>query len=85
MVPLDPKESEKIYDVLKSGSVYGITVPHTIALLDRAEKLKVLKTHPQLLSLQVDDNGKISMALNRNVDKITFSSNYGEEGQVLIM
>lgn len=79
MVPLDPKESEKIYDVLKSGSVYGITVPHTIALLDRAEKLKVLKTHPQLLSLQVDDNGKISMALNRNVDKITFSSNYGEE------
>ncbi len=78
MIPLDPKDSDKIYDTLKNGSAYGITVPHTTAMLDRKEKLKVLNSHPQLVSMQVDDNGTINMTLNKEMEKITFSSNYGE-------
>ena len=38
--------------------------------MTREEKLKVLESHPQLLSLQVDDNGLINIKLNKKVDKI---------------
>ena len=61
------------YDTLKSGAAYGITVPHTVAMLDRSEKIKVLDTHPQLLSMQVQDN-TLNIKLNRQVDKIAFSA-----------
>lgn len=78
MIPLDPAtEADKLYNTLKSGAAYGITVPHTVALLDRSEKLKVLKTHPQLLSMQVIDNNTLNIKLNRKVDKIAFSSDNG--------
>ncbi len=78
MIPLNPEtESDKLYDTLKSGAVYGITVPHTIAVLDRSEKVKVLDTHPQLLSMQVDDN-TLNIKLNRMVDKIVFSADNGK-------
>ncbi len=79
MIPLEPSKYELVYDTLKQGSAYGITVPHSIAALNRDEKLKVLESHPQLISLQVDDNGLINIKLNRNVDKITFTSDNGVE------
>lgn len=77
MIPLNPeKEADKLYDTLKSGAAYGITVPHTIAVLDRSEKVKVLDTHPQLLSMQVQNN-TLNIKLNRQVDKIAFSADNG--------
>lgn len=77
MIPLNPEtESDKLYDTLKSGAAYGITVPHTVAMLDRSEKLKVLDTHPQLLSMQVQNNN-LTIKLNRMVDKIAFSADNG--------
>lgn len=77
MIPLNPeKEADKLYDTLKSGAAYGITVPHTIAVLDRSEKVKVLDTHPQLLSMQVQNN-TLNIKLNRMVDKIVFSADNG--------
>ena len=79
MIPLEPSKYELVYDTLKQGSAYGITVPHAIAMLNRDEKLKVLENHPQLLSLQVDDDGLINIKLNRQVDKITFTSDNGVE------
>ncbi len=79
MIPLEPSRFELVYDTLKQGSAYGITVPHRIAALNREEKLKVLESHPQLLSLQVDDNGLINIKLNKKVDKITFTADNGKE------
>lgn len=79
MVPLNPSQYELVYDTLKQGSAYGITVPHAVAMLNREEKLKVLENHPQLLSLQVDDNGLVSIKLNKTVDKITFTTDDGVE------
>lgn len=77
MIPLNPDtEADKLYDTLKSGAAYGITVPHTIAVLDRSEKVKVLDTHPQLLSMQVQNN-TLNIKLNRMVDKIVFSADNG--------
>ncbi len=77
MIPLNPDtEADKLYDTLKSGAAYGITVPHTVAMLDRSEKVKVLDTHPQLLSMQVQDN-TLNIKLNRQVDKIAFSADNG--------
>ncbi len=78
MIPLNPDtQADKLYDTLKSGAAYGITVPHTIAALDRSDKLEVLKTHPQLLSMQVD-NDTLYIKLNRIVDKIVFSADNGK-------
>lgn len=79
MIPLDPSQHEKVYDVLKQGSAYGITVPHAIAMLNRDEKLKVLENHPQLLSLQVSKNGLVKIKLNKKVDNITFTADNGIE------
>ncbi|WP_242345682.1 hypothetical protein [Mucispirillum schaedleri] len=78
MIPLNPDtEADKLYDTLKSGAAYAVTVPHIIAILDRSEKLKVLNTHPQLLSMQVADN-TLNIKLNRMVDKIVFSADNGQ-------
>ncbi len=78
MIPLNPDtEADKLYDTLKSGAAYAVTVPHIIAILDRNEKLKVLNTHPQLLSMQVADN-TLNIKLNRMVDKIVFSADNGQ-------
>ena len=78
MIPLNPAtEADKLYDTLKSGAAYAVTVPHIIAILDRSEKLKVLNTHPQLLSMQVADN-TLNIKLNRMVDKIVFSADNGQ-------
>lgn len=78
MIPLNPEtEADKLYDTLKSGAAYGITVPHLVAVLDRSEKIKVLNTHPQLLSMQVNGN-TLNIKLNRLVDKITFSADNGK-------
>lgn len=82
MIPLDPSQHEKVYDVLKQGSAYGITVPHAVAALDREEKLKVLENHPQLLSLQVSKNGLVKIKLNKKVDNITFTADNGIEKAV---
>lgn len=77
MIPLNPNtDADKLYDTLKSGAAYGITVPHTVAVLNRSEKLKVLKTHPQLLSMQVQGS-TLNIKLNRVVDKIVFSADNG--------
>ena len=78
MIPLNPDTTaDKLYDTLKSGAAYAVTVPHIIAILDRSEKLKVLNTHPQLLSMQVADN-TLNIKLNRMVDKIVFSADNGQ-------
>ncbi len=78
MIPLNPDtEADNSYDTLKSGAAYAVTVPHIIAILDRSEKLKVLNTHPQLLSMQVADN-TLNIKLNRMVDKIVFSADNGQ-------
>ena len=78
MIPLNPDtEADKLYDTLKSGAAYAVTVTHIIAILDRSEKLKVLNTHPQLLSMQVADN-TLNIKLNRMVDKIVFSADNGQ-------
>ena len=78
MIPLNPDtEADKLYDTLKSGAAYAVTVPHIIAILDRSEKLRVLNTHPQLLSMQVADN-TLNIKLNRMVDKIVFSADNGQ-------
>ena len=45
-------------------------------MIDRSEKVKVLDTHPQLLSMQVQNN-TLNIKLNRQVDKIAFSADNG--------
>lgn len=76
MVPVDTDNMSLLYDTLKNGSTYAVSLSHKLALLDRPEKRKVLEDLPKLLYIK-EDKDNVTIKLSKQADKITFISDKG--------
>lgn len=76
MVPVNTDNMSELYDTLKNGSTYAVSLSHKLAMLDRKEKKKVLEKLPSLSYIK-EERGIVTIKLSEKADKITFISDNG--------
>lgn len=77
MVPVNTDNMSELYDTLKNGSTYAVSLSHKLAMLDRKEKKKVLEKLPSLSYIK-EERGIVTIKLSEKADKITFISDNGK-------
>ncbi len=78
MIPVRPAADNvsEIFQALKTGAAYAYSLSDNITSLPMQDKLNALNNLPYLTSMQVNNN-KLTVKLNKNVDKIVFSADNG--------
>lgn len=77
MVPVNTDNMSELYNTLKNGSTYAVSLSHNLAMLDRKEKKKILEKLPSLSYIK-EERGIVTIKLSEKADKITFISDNGK-------
>lgn len=77
MVPVNTDNMSELYETLKNGSTYAVSLSHNLAMLDRKEKKKILEKLPSLSYIK-EERGIVTIKLSEKADKITFISDNGK-------
>lgn len=79
MIPVNPATDNvsEIYQALKTGAAYAYNLSDNITSLSIPDKLNALNNLPYLTSMQINNN-ELTIILNKNVDKIVFSADFGK-------